>query len=632
MSHSPGFSHTRINYSFEPVWTNNWVRYMRLSLLTKAFKSVDPVEARFLLADFNAKFEKDGSLFVYAKQIAGMQAKLDHLIADLSKAEQQTVAEGTRKLALREIGRTDVVKTLKKMIPPDFATKVESLEYKPFLPDAGQDAYNLLASYKTHASSYFCKLKRKLQREVEAKSSVSSSVSPEFKEAEGKVLKRKHSAKALEGRPAYKTLAQKGAATIALLKGMCKHLKDDLGMSSAFLTMSLPSEYHPGANKDNQAWLDAGSPDPKFAAKVLTAKFNAFKAAVKRSSKGVPLAGFRVVEAHKDGCPHSHAILFANPDHMPAIEQAFFKYFPDAAANRFAKIEQTKGMMSSCTYMLKKLKHTSALLVTPEEDTEQAQMDREGNMMWSSLFELRSNAFFGIDGFRGLWDECFKAGQLLNDGKTIGKELRGVGLAADMGLNNMERMAHAAFHGDGLTFFRLHAESLGVLKRHTLRRKARKLVLAQDGTVEDVIEVLQPVCVAALEWDGDKVYTTEKGRLSVGRICKGVEDLVLSIQVVKGKHVLPLATPIELTGVEILKCINITRQVVERILLQKEAAALVSWNLKKSPGFYLPAGQPNMRHEYIKLIKLRISELANAAQGPGFSNLQCKFETMLDAA
>lgn len=100
-----------------------------------------------------------------------------------------------------------------------------------------------------------------------------------------------------------------------------------LGHVAEFVTITCPSKYHPKRTASNGRVID----NPKFqgftpreAQQYLTKTWASIRAKLHRS--GVRVYGFRITEAHHDGCPHWHLLLFMHADQvgtMRAVVRAY---------------------------------------------------------------------------------------------------------------------------------------------------------------------------------------------------------------------------------------------------------------------------------------------------------------------
>jgi len=135
------------------------------------------------------------------------------------------------------------------------------------------------------------------------------------------------------------------------IKGF-EHIADGLGHVSEFVTITTPSKFHPkttsdGRVVDNHKWNQA---TPRDAQKYLTTLWARTRAKLARD--GIRVYGFRITEAHHDGTPHWHLLLFLQANHRHKFREIVREYAleedghePGAQKNRvdFVDIDPSKG-------------------------------------------------------------------------------------------------------------------------------------------------------------------------------------------------------------------------------------------------------------------------------------------------
>lgn len=135
----------------------------------------------------------------------------------------------------------------------------------------------------------------------------------------------------------------------------------EAGLTSVFLTMTLPSEYH-SMKRDRVTDklipnpLYDGTP-PKHAVKLLTKQFAKLRhdRSLKELSKSKKMMYYRVNEPHKDGTPHTHILLFIPKDRIERVENAFYRLFNEYG-NKFEK-----NIRSASSYIMKYINKTLPL-------------------------------------------------------------------------------------------------------------------------------------------------------------------------------------------------------------------------------------------------------------------------------
>lgn len=127
-----------------------------------------------------------------------------------------------------------------------------------------------------------------------------------------------------------------------------------------FITLTAPSQYHPktssgGQVVDNPKYRDH---TPRDTNAYLNALWQRIRAKLQR--QGVRVYGFRMVEAHHDGTPHWHLLLFVDQAKLQLLRDTFTEHAlrvdadePGAKTNRikFVSIDPTRG--SAAGYVAK---------------------------------------------------------------------------------------------------------------------------------------------------------------------------------------------------------------------------------------------------------------------------------------
>lgn len=106
-------------------------------------------------------------------------------------------------------------------------------------------------------------------------------------------------------------------------------LAEQSGLEMSMLTLTLEPEYHPNPSNGGGKW---NGTTPAEAHKELVRRWAVIRAALAQLS--ITLSGFRVVEAHKDGCPHFHVLIAYRPAVRATILAEVLKRFPGKIAVR----------------------------------------------------------------------------------------------------------------------------------------------------------------------------------------------------------------------------------------------------------------------------------------------------------
>lgn len=135
------------------------------------------------------------------------------------------------------------------------------------------------------------------------------------------------------------------------IKGF-EHIAQGLEHAAEFITITCPSKYHPKRTEgakvvDNPKYCGA---TPREAQGYLTKTWARIRAKLARI--GARVYGFRITEAHHDGCPHWHMLLFMNLAYVEIVRAVIREYAlqedgnePGAQKNRvdFKSIDPAKG-------------------------------------------------------------------------------------------------------------------------------------------------------------------------------------------------------------------------------------------------------------------------------------------------
>lgn len=109
------------------------------------------------------------------------------------------------------------------------------------------------------------------------------------------------------------------------IKGF-EHIAQGLGHAAEFVTVTCPSKYHPKKTEgfkvvDNPKYCGA---TPREAQGYLTKTWAKIRAKLARI--GARIYGFRITEAHHDGCPHWHMLLFMNAVYVEIVRAVIRDY------------------------------------------------------------------------------------------------------------------------------------------------------------------------------------------------------------------------------------------------------------------------------------------------------------------
>jgi hypothetical protein len=119
------------------------------------------------------------------------------------------------------------------------------------------------------------------------------------------------------------TLQTRFAKLYAFVKAMDEIAQAE-GLESGMLTLTLEPEWHPNPSHGTGSWNGAS---PREAHRSMTQRWQAFLRDLDRAKVGV--SGLRVVEPHKDSCPHWHVWLLYKPEAETIILSTIMRYFPN---------------------------------------------------------------------------------------------------------------------------------------------------------------------------------------------------------------------------------------------------------------------------------------------------------------
>lgn len=109
-------------------------------------------------------------------------------------------------------------------------------------------------------------------------------------------------------------------------------MSTEAGLSAAMLTLTLEPQWHPNPSDGKNSWNGA---TPREAHQSIASRWQSILRDLDRF--GVGVSGLRVVEPHKDGCPHWHIWLLHQPESEQTILETVMRYFPNRLKVRSAK-------------------------------------------------------------------------------------------------------------------------------------------------------------------------------------------------------------------------------------------------------------------------------------------------------
>ena len=108
---------------------------------------------------------------------------------------------------------------------------------------------------------------------------------------------------------------QQFSELFTIATGIQKHAEAS-GLTAVFITLTAPGHMHPNPSKGKNTW---DGTTPRQAHAWIAANWHRVLARLK--TEDIEIAGVRVVEPHKDGCPHWHVMYWAYPEDHARIEK-----------------------------------------------------------------------------------------------------------------------------------------------------------------------------------------------------------------------------------------------------------------------------------------------------------------------
>lgn len=193
------------------------------------------------------------------------------------------------------------------------------------------------------------------------------------------------------------------AQVVAMTMGMVEAGKRQ-GLTPVFVTLTLPPEWHPNPSKGGQHHDPALS--PAAAADHLQDLWHRVLAMLRK--RRVKLWGLWVVEPHRDGCPHRHAVVWMRADEIGDLRECVEHHFPGEHQTEIRPL--CDGAASAATYILTYVMKglPSAERVVPDGKLKPTEEDHHGQWSryraWASQIGVRRWGTFGLRrGLTSLW-------------------------------------------------------------------------------------------------------------------------------------------------------------------------------------------------------------------------------------
>jgi hypothetical protein len=227
-------------------------------------------------------------------------------------------------------------------------------------------------------------------------------------------------------------------------------LSRSLGHVGEFYTITAPSRFHARMSKTGAINPKYKGETPRAAQSYLCGVWARARAAMHR--RGVRVYGFRVAEAHHDGTPHWHLLVFMAPENVAAVRGILSRYAlaedgdeGGATTNRFKAVAIDAKRGTAAGYIAK--------YISKNIDAHGVDVDLEGN-------EAKSGAE-RVDA----WASCWGIRQFQQIGGapvSVWRELRRMEAGATD--SAIDRAARAADLGDWAGFLMVMGGAVGKRK------------------------------------------------------------------------------------------------------------------------------------------------------------------------
>lgn len=139
----------------------------------------------------------------------------------------------------------------------------------------------------------------------------------------------------------YDAMQAGKTAALAQVYAQCRGMEDlaqRAGLVPIFITLTLPAWWHANPAKGRRSWTADRA--PHLADKALQRAWARLRSRCRHADTG--LFGIRIVEAHRDGTPHLHALLYVKPEHVAVVDRALKAIHPDLWDDLKGDDEETK--------------------------------------------------------------------------------------------------------------------------------------------------------------------------------------------------------------------------------------------------------------------------------------------------
>lgn len=206
--------------------------------------------------------------------------------------------------------------------------------------------------------------------------------------------------------PAGKGERQRFASIYARARGV-EQIAEARGLIALFCTATLPGEYHAQPSPTRKsAWAGLSPAEGQI---ELNARWRALGRDLARERITPPMI-IRVVEPHRDGCPHWHWLAYVQPEAAERYTEICAKHFGDLDTpalkieriNRAACAAAGKAGASATSYL------TKYLLKATGNAFDKSDAPADQVKAWRTAWVTRAVQFSGklLNGSATAWDEC----------------------------------------------------------------------------------------------------------------------------------------------------------------------------------------------------------------------------------
>lgn len=203
-----------------------------------------------------------------------------------------------------------------------------------------------------------------------------------------------------------------------IIDGMTKNAQDE-NLKPVFITLTLPSEFHPMKAKGYQKNEAFGGYSGIEQRQEMQNRWKHVRALFAKHN--VNIYGMLVNESHIDGTPHRHILSFLPEEQIPILNHCVSTHFPESDSNKWRRPENgvsynlklLDSHSGATAYVSKYLRKTVNLEATEAStDTVLEDEDQLNNFdefrAWASSNRIRRYGFFGLKSVITKWERIYK--------------------------------------------------------------------------------------------------------------------------------------------------------------------------------------------------------------------------------